>query len=105
MIKSIRIAGRTLSVVPSNEIVVDNDARGELSNRESKILICPLYEGQAQGETLMHEVIHVLNNTARLKLEHDVIDRLSHSMYAALRDNPCIAKHIIAGSKIVPRTA
>lgn len=103
MIESIRIMGKTIRVFAQPHLMNERSARGEWHPRTLRIPMDPDSAPQQQAESILHEIIESLKPALAIELSHDDLTRLAEGLYAVLRDNPEVARHIVAGRRIVPK--
>lgn len=55
--------------------------------KENKILLLNSYPVEKQFRTLLHEIIHVLDDDLKIGFEENAICRLEAGLYQVLKDN------------------
>ena len=103
MIKTIRMMGRDYPIVGEPNLLSDKEASGILYRRQCRIALDPADAAVSQGETLLHEIIESIKGDLQISMEHPDLLRLSEGIFAVLRDNAEVARHIMAGRRIVPK--
>lgn len=86
----IKISGIDYEVEFVEEIrddIHEVEYRGRTLYKENKLLILDSYSTEDKFRTLLHEVIHVLDNDFKLEMEENTIRRLTVGLYQVLRDN------------------
>ena len=87
MIETIKVAGTPYVIKYTPDI--DKDGLLGLANFNTReIFINNLYPKEQQEETLLHEIIHVVNYAYNVGLDEDAVDKLARGMYATIRENP-----------------
>lgn len=88
---SIRIGGIDYKVEIISEATdgINNEADycGRVIFKEHKILILDSYPIEKQFKTLLHEIIHVLDEDLKIGFEENNICRLEAGLYQVLKDN------------------
>jgi hypothetical protein len=71
---------------------------GQISYGQAKIRISKSLNEQVQAQTLLHEIIHgIEEHSGRQELKEPVINTLAYGIYQVLRDNPELVKMITKG--------
>ena len=60
---------------------------GRVLFKEHKILLLNSYTPERQFRTLLHEIIHIIDDDIKIGLEEDDICRLEVGLYQVLKDN------------------
>jgi len=84
---SIKIGGLTYKVIFDEFITTDRSELGNVSITSQTIRIAQNSTIEQQEETLLHEVVEVINSSCDLDLEHNQIATLSYILYQVLKDN------------------
>lgn len=84
---SIKIGGLTLAVEQICQLASDRDRFGEYSPMKQVISIDASLPKDKKMETLVHEILEVLNGCLSLSLDHDKLTTLGFSLHQVLRDN------------------
>lgn len=66
---------------------------GEIFYDEKVIHINKSYDVEQQEETLIHEVLHGIEEMYSLELGEETVTRLAQAMYTVLKDNNLEIKH------------
>ncbi|GAH44107.1 unnamed protein product [marine sediment metagenome] len=61
--------------------------RGRTIYKENRILILDSYSTEGKFRTILHEIIHVLDDDYKLEMEENTIRRLTVGLYQVLKDN------------------
>ncbi|AGR18808.1 hypothetical protein Y289_11655 [Listeria monocytogenes] len=86
--KKIKIAGYTVSIFESPNLIPNESRIGEYSPFEQSINIATGLTGQQRVETIIHEVLEAINDIYELGLEHDTqLCKLSVAIHQILTDN------------------
>lgn len=91
--RSLIIQGQKWRVVVTKRHKMLMDARtnklnmGTTAFSQNTIYILKTLPEQSQKSTLLHEILHVLENNLDLKLPEGTIMRLEAGLYAVLHDN------------------
>ena len=81
--KLIRILGKNYRLIQTQEPTT----HGETTFIDSTIAINSNLQLDSKQETLLHEIIEVLNYNAELKLKHNQISSISSLLYSVIKDN------------------
>ncbi len=100
MINNLRIFGKKITI-KTGPLLHDEQSCGSYQGMRSRIEIDPAAEAQDQGTTLVHEIVECVNRELGLRVPHEALTQIAIGLYAVLRDNPDVAKHIIASRRIV----
>jgi len=100
-ITKLRVLGQDLAIVADAELVNDRDAYGEYRGLRGEIALFPRATPNRQGDTLIHEAVHVLSDRLDLGLDEGTVRRLAAGVHAVMRDNPKAVRRILAGRRIV----
>lgn len=65
---------------------------GDISDNDCTINILKNLPKQVKDVTILHEVLHGILFQAGIKHNEQIIEALSHGVYAFLRDNPKLIK-------------
>lgn len=83
MNKLIRILGKNYRVIGTDDATI----HGETTFMDSTIAINNSLQLDSKQETLLHEIIEVINFNTELKLKHNQIQAISSCIYSVLKDN------------------
>jgi len=83
----LKVGGLELHIEQVAGLAANRDRFGEFSPMEQKISIDISLPESKKEETLMHEIIEVLNSCYELELEHEKITTLGFALYQVLKDN------------------
>ena len=84
---NLKIGGFQWNVKEVENLMNDRELLGEMAPREQEIIIEKGSSEQQKEETLLHEIIEVLNWMYNIKLEHYQIELLGVSLHQVLKDN------------------
>lgn len=91
----VRIFGRDFSIhyIPNSSLGVDRMGYCEWTKQKISVEdgLTPIEE----ADTVLHEVIHGLDDVMGLKLEEDQVKCLATGILGILQDNPEFAKYLI----------
>jgi len=88
--KKINIGGIDFKIEIIKDISNDlniAEYRGKVLFKKDKILILDSYSNKGKFRTLLHEIIHILDDNYRLELTEELIIRLASGLYQVLKDN------------------
>lgn len=83
--KTYRIDGENWELVRDKKLMSDASSYGKANFVRKQIIIDPT--SNRTPITLLHEAIHVIGDNAELELKEQSVKRLSHGIYAFIRDN------------------
>jgi len=86
----IKITGVDYKIELVDEIeddIHESQFRARVLFKENKIKILNSYSCQDKFRTLLHEIIHILDDNFKLELEESTIQRLASGLYGVLKDN------------------
>jgi hypothetical protein len=92
MLKKLKIMGHIHSVKIIPNLSRDEKFLGRENCDNLKIELDPSYPRTTREETLLHEIIEVVNTRLQHKMEHEKISSLSFALYAVLKDNHLITE-------------
>lgn len=84
---NLKIGGFQWNVKEVQNLMSDRERLGEMAPRTQEISIEKGSSKQQKEETLLHEIIEVLNWMYNIKLEHYQIELLGVSLHQVLKDN------------------
>lgn len=89
MIDKIKIFYRNFKINYLNEIRNDEDTKlqGQINYQTSEIKILNTINIEEQKATLLHEIIHGIDQVMNLDLDEKQVDNLSHGLMTILIDN------------------
>jgi hypothetical protein len=100
--EAVRVLGVEVPVLvrDMNEDTVLDRWDGYTDHARGRIV---LRAGHAEGyegrETLLHELLHVLEKATCTALEEEEVGRLSRGLFAVLRDNPELVRWLMEGAE------
>ena len=80
----LKIGGQMISIKVTDE--VPNDNNGYWDSRKGTIYIHKNMPATEQEVTLLHEIIHALNNS----IDHKEVEYLAQGLYQVIKDNSLI---------------
>ena len=90
MPSNLKIGGFQWNVKEVENLMNDREHLGEMAPRTQEISIEKGSSEQQKEETLLHEIIEVLNWMYNINLEHYQIELLGVSLHQVLKDNDLI---------------
>lgn len=99
--KTIRVLGKEYRV--EWDAVIDNPDPEAITTGDNlqPILRIRIHKGLAldeERETLIHELVHAVENQLDLPMSEKTVRRLSVGLYALLRDNPKLRSYLFKGA-------
>jgi hypothetical protein len=83
-------------VVNPDDFSDSEDGDGETVFRTQTIRVKENQPFDAERDTVIHEILHALDNTLRLGLRHKQVYRLAAALYQLMRANPDLVAYIMA---------
>ncbi len=71
-----------------------NQATLGLADHDSLKITLTMKSVEVAKKTLLHELIHVAENAAKMELEEEDVERLENMLWAIFKDNPKLARFI-----------
>lgn len=91
-VNSLRILGKDWSVGWVDKTL--GDSCGECRKQSLELLVSTEASPDQQRDTLLHEVIHAIDYTAKLNMSEDQVHALAGLLLAVFRDNPEFAEYL-----------
>ena len=88
--KDIKIGGIVYDIEFVNEInddIHNAEYSGRVIYKNSKIKILGSYPVERQFRTLLHEIIHIIDEDLKIGFEENAICRLEAGLFGVLKDN------------------
>lgn len=85
--KGIKIGAFNWRIVKDLHLGAGRGRFGEMRQGEQEIALGDPLTEERQGETLLHEIIEVINAENEFKLEHHIITSLAYQLHQVLREN------------------
>ena len=86
--KSIRILGKDYELIHDNTGLSDQNLLGRSKCAQQKIFYAD-DQGAAQlRDTLLHEILHVVDWTVKAELKENQVAAIASGLYAVFKDNP-----------------
>jgi hypothetical protein len=88
--KEVKVSGIIYSVNVLKDMSNDlngADYRGKVLFKENKILILDSYGSDDKFRTLLHEMIHIIDDDYNLDFKEETIRRMTTGLYQILKDN------------------
>jgi len=85
--KKIKIGIHTYSVEFNSLLWYEESLKGSVNHLKQVIQIDPVIAETQKCVTFLHEVIHVINDNYRCKLDDDEVDRIAEGIAELLKDN------------------
>ena len=89
---SIRIIGKKFTV--SYPASVDGELVGECDTDKQMITVLDGQPLESEQDTLLHEVLHAIDEMVDAKLKESQVKRLATGLLAVLKDNPKLVSYI-----------
>jgi hypothetical protein len=99
---NIRIGGRNFDCKWDTEelgYTAQEDICGTILEERQAIAICGRIHPEKQRQTLLHELIHAVDNNVKMGLTEAQTHQMASGLYAILTDNPDMAKWITTGKR------
>lgn len=85
---TIKVLGHNYAVVYDPKLLAKSNGNpGEVNYFLNEIVLSDEVPDSSRNETLIHEILEVLNNRLQLEIPHNTITVLSEGLYQTLRDN------------------
>ena len=84
---SLKIGGHKFAVKMAPNLIRDRGRYGEVNFRTNEISIDVSQTAEKKSETILHEIIEVIDGLCELDLSHSAIKTLTFGLHQALRDN------------------
>lgn len=84
----IRVIGKDVEVVEDSDALHDEDRVGDYMEQRQRIRYSRNQTDDQLRDTVLHEVIHVVEQCMQLDLEEQQVAGLATGLYAVFRDNP-----------------
>ena len=85
--ETLKVGGHTFKIIFDANLIQDRNRYAEVNYRTNEITVDPTSCEEQQIESLLHEIIEVIDGHCELGLAHQVIKTLSFNLYQALKDN------------------
>jgi hypothetical protein len=85
---TLKILGKRFRVQYVSGEPLSEDETGECDSEKQLISVKEGQELEAEQDTVIHEILHALEDLLELKLEHDNIVRLTTGLHALVKENP-----------------
>lgn len=93
----IKVAGYTVTVQEDEHLIANSSRLGEYSPIEQKITLAKGLTEQQKNETLIHEILEVINSIYELNLAHDEqLCKLSVAIHQILVDNKSLISVLLS---------
>ena len=93
-----KVLGKTFTIEYRESTSTDDPDAGECSIAKQQIKIDLGYHHEFNQETLLHELLHAIDDTLNLRSGERRIGTLAPSLLAVMKDNPAIC-HFIFGER------
>lgn len=93
---NIKVHGKNFSVTPFKDDLSKGEACGFTNVKLNVIQFDPNTGVDALKETLLHELIHVVDFDAQLEMTERQVHACAAGIYSILKDNPLFAKWVIS---------
>ena len=95
---SIVVVGKTYSA-SFVDSVDDEDSNGEHDLQKQQIKVKNSIHEVLQRDTLLHEVLHAIDEQLDLRMKHRQIHALAVALLQVLRENPALVRFLTAPTK------
>ncbi len=85
--KTIKIGSHVFTIESKPNLISDRDRYAEVNYRTNEITIDPSATKQQVEESLIHEIIEIIDGHCEMRLSHQTIKTLGFSFYQVLQDN------------------
>ena len=86
--KSIRILGKDYQIIQDISYLSEQNYLGKARFAQQKILYSGDQGPESLQDTLLHEVIHVVDWTVKSDLKENQVAAITSGLYAVFKDNP-----------------
>lgn len=86
--KSVRIIGKTYSIVWTDGKPLDEDDVGEFDPANQRIAIKNGQPKEQEQDTLLHEILHGIDQEMNLKMKEAQVHGMATGLLAVIKDNP-----------------
>ena len=91
-INRVKVWGWWYDLIYDNRLSADYEVDGQIHNRRQVIRLDTAQTVQAQRETLLHEVIHAIEQAQNMELSEGDVGRLARGLDGFLKDNPAFVR-------------
>ena len=95
--KEIRVGGIDYKIEHVKESLdgINSEAvyAGRVMFKEHKILLLDSYPSEKQFKTLLHEIIHIIDEDLKIGIDEENICRLETGLYQVLKDNKLLKEN------------
>ena len=85
--KKIKIGGKTFEIIIQDDVSAGITNQGKSSAWSQKIWLNSNQHSEAMEETLLHEIVELIQIENNLDINHQSISTLSVNLYQVLKDN------------------
>lgn len=90
----VRIVGRTYEIVATHGLLATAGCYGQCDTPTQRIIFDPDVHQEQQIDTVLHEVVHGIDEAMVTGLTEEQVRALSTALLAVLRDNPDFTRFI-----------
>ena len=88
--KKISAFGRSYDIIHDDEVTDQFDSYGLVHHGEEVVFLqkrSKKYSEQREAATLLHEIIHIIEENLRMELDESQVGLLSTSLYGVIKEN------------------
>jgi hypothetical protein len=90
----IRILGKKFTVIYAAGAPLDDGLNGECDSDKQQILVRDSQPLESEQDTLLHEVLHAIDEAMGLKMKEAQVKGAATGLLAVLKDNPALAAYL-----------
>jgi hypothetical protein len=100
--RRVKVLGRTYTIefLPTGSPILVNDddenCLGRVDHNAQQIAVDDKQVLEAQQDTVLHEVLHAIENTLNLDVEENTIHLFATGVLAVLRENPEVTRFLLS---------
>lgn len=95
----IRVIGKRFTVQFLTAAPLDDGLNGECDSDEQQILVRDGQPLESEQDTLLHEVIHAIDEAMGLKMKEAQVKGTATGLLAVLKDNPALVGYLRCRSR------
>ena len=93
-LKSVRVIGKTYGISFTSSGPLAEDELGELDPALQKITIKKGQPLETEQDTILHEIVHAIDNELNLDMKEKQVRGLATGILAVLKDNPRLSSYL-----------
>ena len=90
----VKVLGKVYAIQYTEGAPLADDDDGECDPSNQTITVRTGQSLECEQDTVLHEVIHAIENLQGLKLKHSDVVRLTTAIHALIRDNPGLMAYL-----------